>query len=446
MTITDVPITSPLSAPDTPDEWAAWLSIATPGPDTAVVLPLLDPDRLSPTGRIDALKALERHAGWIDAQQVRLLASLDAEHVDPFPDFPQPTPDERRWDFTCEQVACALRLSNTTAATRLGTARALAAHFPPTLGLLERGDVHYMQTHALVEVTSNLDTPTAQHVEALVLDKMPHQSVSATRKALHRAVLKADPDGAEIRHQSARANRHVSLRPDLDGMSWWSVHLPAEQAAQIQASVDAHASVLKRDNDPRTLNQRRADAAFDLLVNHSVQSNGTNPTSPTLSRSAPIVQITVPYDTLIGTADHPADLKGHGPLTAGQARALASHPNSIWRRLLIHPTTGTLIKTDPTTYRPTADLTRHITTRDPLCTFPSCRMPSRRCDLDHVIPFGPPQHGPTTPDNLIPLCRRHHLLKHRAGWRVKRDPETGRVRWTAPTGHVYVNEVADYRT
>ena len=43
--------------------------------------------------------------------------------------------------------------------------------------------------------------------------------------------------------------------------------------------------------------------------------------------------------------------------------------------------------------------------RDPTCRFPGCQVDSRRCDLDHVIPYdpsGPP--GQTRPSNLVPLC------------------------------------------
>ncbi|WP_051723537.1 HNH endonuclease signature motif containing protein [Streptomyces albus] len=117
-------------------------------------------------------------------------------------------------------------------------------------------------------------------------------------------------------------------------------------------------------------------------------------------------------------------------------------PGTIWRRLITHPKTGVLIKTDPTTYKPTAETERHVIARDAACAFPSCQMPAHRCDLDHIQPFNhqdPKAGGPTVPDNLMPLCRRHHLLKHRAGWEVERDPSTGEVRWTAPTGHTYTN-------
>jgi hypothetical protein len=107
------------------------------------------------------------------------------------------------------------------------------------------------------------------------------------------------------------------------------------------------------------------------------------------------------------------------------------------------------VKVDPTTYRPTADAERQVIARDQYCAFPSCRMPAHRCDVDHVEPFDherPEAGGLTVPENLQPLCRRHHRLKtHHPGWRVTRDPHTGIASWTSPTGHTYRNAPPVYR-
>ncbi len=152
--------------------------------------------------------------------------------------------------------------------------------------------------------------------------------------------------------------------------------------------------------------------------------------------------MTVSLDTLIGADEEPGHLKGYGPISATAAREVAFAPGTIWRRLITHPKTGLLVKTDPTTYKPTAETQRHVTARDMTCTFPSCQMPAHRCDLDHIQPFNhenPQAGGVTEPDNLMPLCRRHHLLKHRTEWQVQRNPDTGEVTWTAPTGHTYTN-------
>ncbi|MEO3756649.1 DUF222 domain-containing protein, partial [Streptomyces sp. B6B3] len=390
------------------DELAAYLAAVPVGADTAGMLPLLRAEELGAAGRIDALRALERHGEWIQALQVRVLAALEA---DPVPFAPGHRDAEADLATTVDEVACALRLSAVTASARLDEARRLVEVFDRTLGLLEDGRIHYQQARAVCEITANCSDDAARRVESLVAPLLPQQSTAATRKALHRAVIKADPDGAQQRHERAREDRRVACTAAEDGMAWWRAFLTASDAARVHAAVDTHAQTIATEDDPRSLDQRRADALVDLVANRPVPSEGTSPAG----RTAPLVQITVPYDTLIGVSDDPGELKGYGPVTAGQARALATAPGSVWRRLLLEPKTGLLVKTDPTTYHPTAEVERHVIARDATCQFPSCSMPAHRCDIDHIQPFNhqdPDAGGPTEPDNLMALCRRHHRVKH----------------------------------
>ncbi|WP_346387431.1 HNH endonuclease signature motif containing protein [Nocardioides sp.] len=67
---------------------------------------------------------------------------------------------------------------------------------------------------------------------------------------------------------------------------------------------------------------------------------------------------------------------------------------------------------------------------------------SRSCDLDHIRAYnpgteddpGPP--GQTTPENLAPLCRRHHRCKTAGRWRCRRSPDATYT-WTSPHGRLY---------
>jgi hypothetical protein len=382
---------------------------------------------------VDALRALERHLGWLQALQFRVLAALDH---DPFDStgLPDRVADrEVAVRSTREEVACALRVSGNTAANKLCAAGVLVQRFPSTLGLLQQGEVQLMQALAVVEVTATLEPEVAQRVEAAVVGRMPVQAVAATRKALHRAVLRADPLGASERHAVARAERRVCHQAAQDGMAWWSAFVPVEQAARMDAALDTRAIALKALDDGRSLDQRRADALVDLVC-AVVPLNGTASAADAVQ-----VQVTVDFETLIGVAELPGEVRGYGPVTAAQARALAVGPGSVWRRFVTAPD-GRVLHVDASTYRPTADVQRLVLARDVVCTFPSCQMPAQRCDLDHIRPFDhgwPERGGPSTPDNLHPLCRAHHRLKHEAGWTPVRDQATGATTWTSPTHHVY---------
>ena len=81
-------------------------------------------------------------------------------------------------------------------------------------------------------------------------------------------------------------------------------------------------------------------------------------------------------------------------------------------------------------YRPGAELTSLVRARDGRCRFPGCSVAARFCDLDHVRPW---PIGRTAARNLLTLCRRHHRIKQRPGWRVRLAPD-GTATWADPTG------------
>src|SRR5260370_1106423 len=116
----------------------------------------------------------------------------------------------------------------------MGAGGALTDGFPETVQALSGGEVGWGQAMALVEATAAIeDRAAARAVQQRVLTLMPGQNVAATRKALRRAVLATDPDGAERRHEPQAARRRVGLRTEEDGM----VTLTVESAGEIGAAM-----------------------------------------------------------------------------------------------------------------------------------------------------------------------------------------------------------------
>ncbi|HKR67208.1 MAG TPA: HNH endonuclease signature motif containing protein, partial [Streptosporangiaceae bacterium] len=85
-------------------------------------------------------------------------------------------------------------------------------------------------------------------------------------------------------------------------------------------------------------------------------------------------------------------------------------------------------------YRPPNRVGDLVRARNRTCTFPGCRRPATRCDLDHTTPWD--KGGRTCPCNLGPVCRRHHQVKQTPGWTLT-HPQPGVLTWTAPHGRSY---------
>ncbi len=404
-----------------PDQAAAWLAVEAPGPDAVAGLSLLDPGVLSHAGRVDVLVALERQLAWLAGVQAQVLAAMAADDG-----------SEDRW--VREEVGCALRLSALTAQRRLAVAETLAQTLPETGRALHRGRIGYLHAMTLTEATYGLDADTAAAVEARVLPRAGGQTLAEFKRSVRRAVHTLNPARVEEQRAHAMTERRVCVTARDDGMAELWALLPAEGAAAVMAAVDCLASVTSA-TDPRSADQRRADALVDLGV-----AALHDPLLPKARGLRPSIHVTVAASTLLGLDEQPGELAGHGPIPASLARRLAADDTGTWRRLLTDPATNTLLDYGRSTYRPPRDLTEYVIARDGICAFPGCSRNAARCDIDHRIPYN--KGGNTTPENLQPLCKRHHRLKHEAGWALEK-PANDAYRWTSPSRHRYESRLPD---
>jgi hypothetical protein len=272
-------------------------------------------------------------------------------------------------------------------------------------------------------------------VQARVLPRLAGQSVAVTRKALRRAIEKADPQAVAARHRHERARRRVQLRPENDGMATLCLYTPAQTADAIMTTLTRRAKK-RAKGDARSLDQRRADLLASLVLSGpGVRFTGTQgPATPGL------VNVVVGIDTLLGLGDDPGEREGYGPICAQQARAIAHARGSRWRFLLT-ASDGTLADASARTYSPRAATRRAVQLKFRTCVFPSCAMPAQRCDLDHTVAFH--KGGLTETQNLAPLCRTHHNHKSQGLWHLERVGDT--LVWTcARTGHTYTTAPTRY--
>jgi len=165
--------------------------------------------------------------------------------------------------------------------------------------------------------------------------------------------------------------------------------------------------------DPRTLDQRRADALAALTEGRRLACacgqaefpirSGDETTEPDAGGVRVVINVVASEQTTHGEGCAPGYLEGYGLIDAEQVRALAQAASV----LVADPVTSPV---EALRYQPSAALERFVRCRDLTCRFPGCSRPAVACDLDHTVPFNhhnPEAGGLTVAGNLKCLCRQH---------------------------------------
>jgi Domain of unknown function (DUF222) len=376
------------------------------------------------------------------------------------------------WDAVAAEVAAAQNVSLGVASHQLMVALGLRERLARVAEVFAAGEICYRLVNAIVyrtalitdpDAMAKVDTELAAHIRG-----WGSWSVAKTEAAIDYWVDRYDPAALRRTELTARG-RHVDIVDAADGTGLSSIEgtLFAHDGAALDLRLDAMAAAVCSD-DPRTLEQRRADAlgAFahggDRLVcacgSPDCPAAGTQPSAVVVHvvadeqslsddsvvrldgppdpgpTAAQLRQMTItealsprPEDTPGPAATSPGAMLGGAMLPAPLLAAkLASTAKIV---PVVHPGDA-----PPERRRiPSAVLAWFIRGRDMTCRFPGCDEPAHLCDVDHTIPY---PHGPTQASNLKCLCRKHHLLKTFGGWRDEQHPD-GTVVWTSPRGQTY---------
>jgi hypothetical protein len=284
--------------------------------------------------------------------------------------------------------------------------------------------------HALAESEPGLI------VTARLMD--PQQLASYVR---HLIATWVEPvvDAAE---DQARARRYLKTRQQADGSVWGSFRLAAGDAEAVLTGIEALAR-RQGDADTRSAAQRRADALSEVF--EQVLRFGDLPDTggfrPQLSYVLPagwgarragedrcadcrrclqhrplsfaeLVAAGIPRPRTAEAAPDPAThacavAAWTGPQTRARIETMLCDAR-ITRVLL--DSVGQVRALEPLRDSITADQRRALAARDRGCAVRGCTRPPAFCDAHHLTARA--DGGPTVLDNLVLLCRRHHVLWH----------------------------------
>ncbi|MEA1902930.1 MAG: DUF222 domain-containing protein, partial [Actinomycetota bacterium] len=260
-------------------------------------------------------------------------------------------------------------------------------------------------------------------------EQAPDLTTGQLSSRIRKLAIEADPDAAQNLMELSMSERKVVAEPNLEGTAALIIsQCSPDSVYAARDHINLLARRLKTADEARNIDQLRADVALGLLTG-SIAAGGTRAGS---------VNINIDLTTLARLDDHPGDLAGYGPINAELARKVAqAQTKGSWTATITDPETGEPLDVVSIRRRPTTKQQRMIRALHPTCTFTGCSMPADDSDLDHIIDYA--KGGKTLVCNHQPLCRRHHMAKHRGGWRPRRVSRT-RIEWTSPLGHTYRTE------
>lgn len=374
-------------------------------------------------GVIDAIVETDRMIACLTAAKYRLVAFA---HDTQTREEGVPTHALAEREFRAE-IAAALRVSRGVAESLIDEADVLAGHLPATLDALADGRITPRHARILVDELAMIPTDERDAVELDAL-AAAEESANVFARTVRRIRESRTPEQAVERHRQAVDDRHVDLQSGADGMSWLTAKLASPEALAAFSRVDAAARRLRREGDPRTVAQLRADVFADVLLARDGSATRA------FGDAKPTVVLTVPISVLQGHDDAMGDLVGHGPVDAATARRIAGAA-SVLRRAMTDPRDDAILSLGRTRYRATDDLRLFLAIRDGGCRFVGCTGAVTTADVDHGIEWA--LGGNTDAEHLAHLCRGDHTMRHGTGWRIEASHPDGSIDWVSPVGRRY---------
>ena len=404
-----------------------------------------DAVELDDAERIDRIAALERLRRAAEAAQTETVADFVVSQRASAAQ--RGVPAARRDRGLGLQVALARGVSPTRGQQDVALAMVLRSELPHTRAAFRAGRIDGFKATLVARETACLSAADRARVdEDLCGDPTVVEGLSPRRLVgrLQKAAADLDPAAVVKRRACAEADRHVTLRPAPDVMTWLGVLLSVKAGVAVHATLHREAVRAKAAGDPRSIGQLMADILVQRVVSPGLADTATAPAGNVPATVPVMVNLVVRDDVLLGDREGTGWVEGHGPVPGDLIRQwIADNQetgvDSFIRRLYEQPATGALVAMDSRAELFQGRLAEFIRLRDRVCRTPGCGARIRH--TDHVEPRS--RGGPTTADNGQGLCELCNYAKQADGWAARTIPGPRHtVEITTPTGHTYTS-IAD---
>jgi hypothetical protein len=284
-----------------------------PGPDLVAWLATAPAQDVTDYDLPGAANSWRRVVGYGQAQELADIAQIASRAAQRDPKIgtgPDGRPNQIPASAVAE-VSLALTMTRYSAAAWTDLAVDLTWKLSATGTALAQGLIDLPRARLIAQATSLLTDTAARAVEERVLPTAGKHTTAMLRNALHRAVIAADPDGAERRQKDAERRAKVSLYPEPEGTATLTAQgLPAISAAAAMARLTAMARAMKAAGAGGGINFLRAQVLAGLLL-------GTLPLIPPAQGAPPDGPGPSDNDGPGAEPNDSSDGPSDGPVTSG---------------------------------------------------------------------------------------------------------------------------------
>jgi Domain of unknown function (DUF222) len=387
--------------------------------------------------RIDLLRALEELKCAAAGAQAEVTADFVISQRAQAQE--RGVPAARRDRGIALQVALAKRESHHRGQRDVALAMTLRKELQCTARALRHGRITEWRAVLIARESACLSLAHRHLVDEAVagdLDKLEGMGDRETAAFVTDMAERLDAASVVERRRRAEADRHTSLRPAPDVMTWFGALLPVRHGVAVHKALLDEAHRKRAAGDKRSVGALMADTLVERVVRPAVAAVAGGP--------ALMINIVVPDTVLLGDADGSGFVEGYGDVPGDLLREwIASNAEdgvADWvRRLYARPKTTELVAMDRRGRPFGRKLAEFLRLRDRRCRNRWCNAPIRHLDHADDVAKG----GATSAGNGQGLCEACNYAKQADGWSAREvtGANVHTIEIITPTGHRYLSTV-----
>jgi hypothetical protein len=356
-------------------------------------------------------------------------------------------------EFCTAELGAVLGVSDWSARQLVADALDLRHRLPLLWGRVQAGEVKPWIARKTAQATRRLSQATCAAVDLQVAPYADRLTWARLEPVIAAAWMRIDPEAANAADQTARDELGVWVsRSSEAGTKTMFARAEAADVIRFDAAVDRCADGMELLGDDRSKDVRRAAAlgvladpqrTFDLYQEAATAAGVRLEKSPAAPRTGAVADTRPPVtlyvhltDQTLATGTGVARVEGVGPVIADRVRDWLGNST-----VTVKPVIDLANQTPVDSYEVPARLAEAVRLRSPADCFPYATSTERSGDIDHTIPYVPPDDGgppgQTRIDGLGRMTRFHHRVKTHSHWTVK-QVWSGVFVWRSPHGYCFL--------